>query len=176
MSEHAKGNAAAWLSTIVEQAAKLNAADDTPEPIGYTIEADGYESATYETEEAAEEAAEAAGLDDYSVEPVEGEEVDKDAVRQEIIESVLSVQVRDGWRDPGPRDPEDRDGAEEFQILLSTGGPALRLRGELGTWGDPSNARLQYQDWGTPWTDYPTSYEEDEAIRTWLGAFYFGEG
>ncbi|UTC28515.1 hypothetical protein GURKE_05130 [Brevundimonas phage vB_BpoS-Gurke] len=176
MSDHAKNNAAAWLETIKEQAAQLNAANGDAEPTGYVIEAEGYESATYDTETEAEDAAEAAGLDDYSVEPVEAEEVDADDVRQTITESVLSVQVRDGWRNPGPRDPEDRDGAEEFEVLLSTGGPALRLRGDLGSWGDPSNPRLQYQDWGTPWTDYPTSYEDDAAIMTWLSAFYFGEG
>jgi hypothetical protein len=52
-----------------------------------------------------------------------------DDARREIEESVLSVAVRDAWRSPGQ---PTEDGPDEYEILLSTGGPALRIWGKLG--------------------------------------------
>lgn len=97
-----------------------------------------------------------------------------DAKRQEIEEGPLSLQIRNGWYTPG--DP-DKGGPAEFELLLSTGGPALRVVGELDEhaqpWGTP---RLQWQDWGTPWTDYhETTDEDDEALSAYAACFYFGE-
>ncbi len=93
-------------------------------------------------------------------------------VRSEIMESPLSVQVRTGWFSPG----QQADAcAEEFEVLLTTGGPALRLVGDLDR-DTASNARLEWQEWGTPWTEYRTTEEDDEAISTWLACMYFGEG
>ena len=100
-----------------------------------------------------------------------------------IEQSVLSVMVRDGWRNPGEALPSC--GAEEFEILLTTGGPALRIIGELDDYGQANNARLEYQDWGTPWTRF-SAYQEDgvsiqEAsaaesdVLTFAQCFYFGE-
>jgi len=43
-----------------------------------------------------------------------------------------------------------------FEILLTTGGPAVRIMGELDQ-GYPFRAWLEVQDWGTAWTQY---YEE----------------
>jgi hypothetical protein len=65
----------------------------------------------------------------------------------EIQDSPLSVTVRNGWREIGGESEP-----EEFQILLSTGGPALRIYGTLGAHCEPEQPELQYQDWGTPWT------------------------
>lgn len=88
---------------------------------------------------------------------------DSDDLRQRIEGMPLSVQVRDGWRQPGG----ESDGAEEFEILLSTGGPALRIFGKIGGYHS-----LQYQDWGTPWTDYrDTTTEQDSAIEAFVGMF-----
>ena len=93
---------------------------------------------------------------------------DADDLRQRIEEMPLSVQVRDGWRAPGA----ESDGAEEFEILLSTGGPALRIYGEIGD----AYPALQWQDWGTPWTPYrETTEEQDAAILAFVGLFYLGE-
>lgn len=108
----------------------------------------------------------------------EGDEfTDADEVRERVQESALSVEVRGAWYTPG-----DEDGAKptEYQVLLSTGGPALRIVGDLNGYSEPDGeARLQHQDWGTPWTDYtPDVAEDDEwedALAWFVGCFYFGQ-
>jgi hypothetical protein len=95
-----------------------------------------------------------------------------DNAQETITESVLSVLVRDGWRQPGHA---QEDGPEEFEILLSTGGPALRLYGTLGCMCQPANVRLEWQDWGTPWTEYLPAREHHEALEAFASCFYFGE-
>ncbi len=55
-----------------------------------------------------------------------------------------------------------------------TGGPATRIIGELNEHGEPTRARLQVQDWGTPWTDYRGG--DQETLLTYARCFYFGEG
>ncbi|MBK6800386.1 MAG: hypothetical protein IPG83_02545 [Novosphingobium sp.] len=93
---------------------------------------------------------------------------DPDALRQRIEEMPLSVQVRGGWYSPGDYRGQSERQAEEFEILLSTGGPALRITGDIG-----GAASLQWQDWGTPWTDYrDTTDGQDEAIAAFVGLFY----
>ncbi len=93
----------------------------------------------------------------------------EDAMR----EAPLSVEIREGWKGPG-------DGAsldpEEFRVLLSTGGPALRIKGELNH-GEPSRCWLEIQDWGTPWVRMFSQHEyEVNALRWFAGLFYYGEG
>lgn len=95
---------------------------------------------------------------------------DADDARERIMESALSVQVRSGWCDPGAD-----ISAEEFEILLTTGGPALRIMGELDEHCQPRRAWLQYQDWGTPWTDFVGSEAPDrDTLLTFCQQFYFG--
>lgn len=74
----------------------------------------------------------------------------EDAERM-IQEDALSVEVRSGWVSLG-----DSDGMtpEDFQILLATGGPAVRIMGELDDHGEPHRAWLEVQDWYKPWTQY----------------------
>lgn len=86
---------------------------------------------------------------------------DQDAVEERISEDPLSVQVRSGWKDLG----EELE-PEEYAILLCTGGPAVRIIGELDK-GEPSNARIEYQDWGTSWTEYFPAPEETGALLTY---------
>jgi hypothetical protein len=94
----------------------------------------------------------------------------EEAVRETIEEDPLSVEVRSGW----VNSPAEMK-AEKYQILLCTGGPAVRIIGELDIWGNPYTARLEYQDWGTPWVQYldmtPSEYE---ALLTYARQFYFG--
>jgi len=99
---------------------------------------------------------------------------DSDNLSEHLQEMPLSVQVRGTWHAPG--DSDSARAAVEYEILLTTGGPALRIRGDLGEYGNPTNARLQYQDWGVPWTDYnDTTPAQDDAIEAFAGLFYFGE-
>ena len=97
---------------------------------------------------------------------------DEDSLRERLEEGPLSVRVRNGWYAPGSgADAEP----EEFEILLSTGGPALRIIGEMGMWSRPERPVLQWQDWGTPWTDHDLTRAEAEALEAYCGLFYFGE-
>lgn len=83
-----------------------------------------------------------------------GECTSREDAEQRIHEDALSVEVRSGWvSSKAEMEPE------EFMILLTTGGPAVRILGELRD-GEPYRAWLQVQDWGTPWTDY---YEDGVA-------------
>ena len=93
------------------------------------------------------------------------------AVLTEIDGSPLDIRVRDGWR--GPHD-DDKGEPEEYFILLSTGGPALRIYGAL-CWHEPEDAVLQWQDWGTPWTDFLELTEEQaDAILAYARQFGIG--
>lgn len=98
----------------------------------------------------------------------------REEARQEIEEGPLSVQVRDGWRTPGAATRlTEGEGAEEYAILLSTGGPALRIYGQLGQWNQPDDEpRLQWQDWGVPWTDYPLDRDEADDVAAYARCFY----
>ena len=94
----------------------------------------------------------------------------EDGARERILDDPLTVEVREGWHAPG----DTGASPEEFQILLCTGGPAVRIFGELDEYCQPKRAWIQYQDWGTPWTEYITSSEEDDAVLTYCQQFYFG--
>jgi hypothetical protein len=90
-----------------------------------------------------------------------------------ITEGPLSVQVRSPWYTPG----EKESPPAEFEILLSTGGPALRIFGDLDHNGQPEpSLALQKQDWFQPWTDVRLSPEERDDLNTYACYFWFGEG
>ena len=93
----------------------------------------------------------------------------QDELRESVLNSALSVEFRSGWYSS----PEDETKAEEFKILLSTGGPALRVIGELDDYG-PVNPKLQFQDWGTPWTDFEITEDQQKALNWFCNCFYFG--
>jgi hypothetical protein len=85
-----------------------------------------------------------------------------------IYESVLSVLVRDDWRSPGA---PSEGGPEEYEILLSTGGPALRIWGKVNDSCGPDTAELQMQDWGIEWRRYPAP---EAVLLDFANCFYFG--
>ena len=87
-----------------------------------------------------------------------------------VHEMPLSVLVRSDWHFPG-KEAE----STEYEILLSTGGPALRIVGELDQYSQPTSANIQTQDWFEPWTDMTTTEEEDAALIFFVSCFYFGE-
>ena len=82
----------------------------------------------------------------------------EEEAQEAISEDPLSVEVRSGWQNP-----VEKLEPEEFEILLCTGGPAVRIIGDLDN-GEPYRARIEYQDWGTPWTEYFPTSEEREAL------------
>lgn len=97
-------------------------------------------------------------------------EDDEEAVstaRSEIEEDALEVSVC-SWYSPG----SEAGPPTQFKILLSTGGPAVRIIGELEE-GSPSSCRLQIQGWFTPWTDYTQA--DEEVLLEYSACFYFGE-
>lgn len=95
---------------------------------------------------------------------------DEDEARQRIEEDPLSIQIRSGWISPG-----EEFEPEEFEILLCTGGPAVRIVGELDQWNQPTTARIEYQDWFTPWMEYHGDNVDHDALLTYCRVFYFGE-
>lgn len=110
-----------------------------------------------------EEAAELQELEEAA-----GECEDSDDARERIQEDPLSLEVRSGWTTLG--EPLT---AEEFCILLSTGGPATRIVGELNEHREPCRAWLEAQDWGTPWTRFYDASQE--TLLSYARCFYFGE-
>jgi len=86
---------------------------------------------------------------------------------QVIQEDPLSVQVRSGWFNIG--EPLE---ASEYEILLSWGGPAVHIVGELNEYHEPETAKLEFQDWGIPWDGV---YFEEEILLQYARNFYFGE-
>lgn len=90
----------------------------------------------------------------------------RDDAIERIQEDPLSVEVRSDWVTPG-----EEMTAGEFQILLCTGGPAVRIMGELSDHGEPDRAWLEYQDWGTQWTRY---YGADSATLCEYAANFLG--
>lgn len=101
------------------------------------------------------------------LETAAGECADQDEARQRIEEDALSVQVRSDWHNVG----EPGEDAE-FEILLTTGGPAVRIIGELNQ-GEPSRPRLQVQDWGKCWTEYMGV--DRDTLLAYCSVFYFGD-
>ena len=101
----------------------------------------------------------------------QAEDYARDAALQRIQETPLSVEVRSGWHIPGVSDAP----AAEFSILLCTGGPAVRIIGTLSEHLEPDSACIQYQDWGTSWTDYPLISEQIAIVLEYAQHFYYGE-
>ena len=88
-------------------------------------------------------------------------------------EMPLSVRIRSDWHNPG-----EAFTAAEFEILLSTGGPACRIIGELDSgsvaWQSGCRPVLQHQDWFKPWIE--ASYDIDTNALLWFcEQFYYGE-
>ncbi len=107
--------------------------------------------------------------DDATPQTFDGETFDDaDALRERIEQMPLAVSVRSDWSTP-----YDTLTPGEYQILLTTGGPALRIVGELTTHGEPDTARLEYQDWGTPWTAYTLAQAEEARALDFASTFFF---
>lgn len=160
---HAEQNAIGWMQAITKEVDALKMDWERYQKLQDQMEG----LISREDAEAANLADEWDELDELKA--TAGEFENQDDVRERIEEGPLSVQVRGGWHSPGA-EPEP---PEEFEILLSTGGPALRIIGDLDDHGYPERPRLQYQDWGTPWTEYPDV--DRDKLSMYCACFYFGD-
>ena len=130
------------FETIAEMVAALECDYDRLEELREARDdADDAEAWAAENEADAEELAE--------LETQAGDCESREDAEQRINDDPLSVEVRSSWVTPG-----EEMTPTEFCILLGTGGPATRIRGELDEHGEPDRAWLEAQDWGTPWTQY----------------------
>ena len=88
---------------------------------------------------------------------------------ESITESALSIDVSSGWQSVG-----DNLTASEYRILLCTSDPFVQITGQLNQrCNEPATAYLQYQDFGTPWTNLFSV--EEEKLLEFANYFYFGE-
>jgi hypothetical protein len=113
-----------------------------------------------------EDAEELAALD-----KARGEDEDEEDARRRIEEDPLSIEVRSPWTTVR-EELSAEDG--EYCILLCTGGPAVRIVGELRGF-EPHTARIEHQDWFTPWTPLQTTSEEEADLVTYAGQFRYGD-
>ena len=100
-------------------------------------------------------------------------------IEQEARDMALDVCYRSqDWVEVGRNESFE---PTQGRILLSTGGPACQVVCDLeNNW--PSNPEIQWQDWGTPWTntriktelgiDYDIAYE---ALVWFINLFWWGE-
>lgn len=158
---HAKEQAKAQFESICEMVAAFEVDYDRLEEL--QLEYDAFEVDT--------EIKNWPDLAEYTdLKAAAGDATSQEDAQEAIQQDPLSVQVRTGWYTPGTEGAE----AEEFEILLCTGGPAVRLIGGLNGHNQPVNARMQYQDWGTPWTDYYAP-GISEMLQKYASRFWFGE-
>ena len=91
---------------------------------------------------------------------------DYDAALNAVLEDPLSVYVRSDWHDIGVE-----AGDSEFQILLCTGGPAVRITGALEN-GCVYRAIIEYQDWFTEWESL-IDIDVNSAVLSRYSEFFF---
>lgn len=145
-----------------ETAAKSHAAENADNQAKHIL-------ALYRAHLAIEEGAETAsdGYDDFT---------SSDEIRERVQEEPISIELRAPWYSLGDEAPAP----DEFAILITTGGPALRIRGELSERMEPRRQWLEVQDWGTPWTQHIPAMDDraewSDALAWYVGCFYFGEG
>jgi len=96
----------------------------------------------------------------------------EEAIVERAREKALSVEFKSGWT----TNPEEMN-PEEFKILLSWGGPACQITGNLDQYKQPIDIEIQYQDWGTPWNTLEISYHQNDyqALEWFCNCFYFGD-
>lgn len=80
----------------------------------------------------------------------------QDEINEEIQENALEVTK-----------------VQMYSILLCTGGPAVRIFGRLREHSEPETAKLQCQDWGTPWEDVESA--DEDVLLEYAQLHYFGE-
>ena len=114
----------------------------------------GFEVSFEETDEGQELA---------ELEDAAGDTESEDDARERIQDDPLSLRIF-GERTNGEWE------ADRFELLLTTGGPAVRIMGEIGSHGEASRAWLEVQDWGKAWTQY---FCDSDTLLTYCNVFCF---
>lgn len=95
----------------------------------------------------------------------DNKEATAEAIEEAAREQALSVEFRcNGWSNTAAGLEPD-----EYRILLSTGGPALQITGAFDIHNGPTTARMEHQDWGTPWTEF---HGVDEDALMWFAELF----
>lgn len=170
-TDHAYQNASAWMDTILDYQRALD--PETWERLG-ELETALQDEADNLSDFRKAEAIDLALTKEEQSELVElrklrDEYQDEEHAEEMAKESPLSIELSGTWT------PGETPIADGFVILLSTGGPALRIVGELGQYNEPNRAWLEYRDWGTAWTEYYGENSDQDAILAFCSVFYFGE-
>ena len=96
---------------------------------------------------------------------------DVDDIQERAMESVLSVDVRSSWTAWGSEME-----AEEFQIVLCTGGPEVVIHGRINQHDEPTDPVVNHRDWGTTYQAYYSDADDaDDALDWFCRQFYFGK-
>ena len=95
-----------------------------------------------------------------------GECESEEEARERIQEDALSLEVRSGWSSS-----KEEFEAEEFRIVLCTGGPHVEILGELDEHNEPDRVRIIYKDWGTSGELFDFDHD---AVLTYCRQFCFG--
>jgi hypothetical protein len=95
----------------------------------------------------------------------------REAAETAIHEDPLSIEVRGDWHAVGT----EMGKLNEFKIELCTGGPAVRIIGELNEYNEPESGFIQFQDWFTGWQLLALNDTERDAVLENCRQFYFAE-
>lgn len=175
--QNAMQQARAQMSSISEMVAALNCDYDRLQELREERENLTFDVSIADQDSAERELAkielskwEAENLEELTeLESAAGNCESEEEARERIQEDALDIQIRSGWQSIGETlEPE------EFTILLCTGGPAVRIVGELDQYKQPSRARIEYQDWFTPWRELVDNVSHSDLL-TYCQQFYFGE-
>ncbi len=100
------------------------------------------------------------------------DEREQEQGREERLEENLmyaDISVRSAWTIPGePLEPY------EYEITLCTGGPAVKIAGELDLHNEPCSAHLEFQNWWTEWTRLPLMPYERQALLDYAKLLFYG--
>ena len=94
------------------------------------------------------------------------EEIDTDRINDLVSEQPVEVSTRSDWES----NSEEYE-ASEFNILLCTGGPAVRIFGSCED-GYAENIELQHQDWFTPWETVHSLSDNQKDAMEWFCNFF----
>lgn len=175
--QNALQQARAQMSSISQMVNALNCdydrlqeLRDEHECLTFDISIADQDSAERETAKIELSKWEAENLEELTeLESAAGDCENEDEARERIQEDPLDIQIRSGWQSIGENlEPE------EFTILLCTGGPAVRIVGELDQYKQPCRAWIEYQDWFTPWRELVDDVCHSDLL-TYCQQFYFGE-